>query len=408
MAFLDNKNDNLYPKGDPLEELDRELAELKSALDQLDPDASPAQENPADTAEPPCANQSEPAPTAEEDDVNEDAAPEETEDHMKHADNRSLKPAAIPAGAGRNPGRYAKASGKSRLPLIIVGIILAAALVVGIGVAARKWLPSPEQPNAATTDEYVSDGRTIVVNDSELGVVEVTPPVGTKMNTYSADNLTYDENGIPVYYENGEKISHLGVDLSEFQSSVDFTAMKNAGVEFVMLRVGGRYYGEGGLYQDKNFETFYARAKDAGLKVGAYFLSQAITPEEAKEEADYAIQTLGGKQLDFPIAFDWENIAEDDARTDNVTNEELTKIAEAFCDAVNSAGYKSIVYSNAVQMMIQYDFDTMKDYDFWLADYREFPTMPYKFNMWQYTKEGVIDGFDGTVDLDISFTDFSD
>ena len=162
------------------------------------------------------------------------------------------------------------------------------------------------------------------------------------------------------------------------------------------------------MYTDKAFDNYYQQAKAAGLKVGAYFFSQAASAEDAAEEAKYAIEKLSGKQLDYPIALDWENIADDTARTDNVTGDQLTDIAETFCDNVTASGYKSLVYSNTQQMFVMYDFETMKDYDFWLADYREFPTMYYKFDMWQYTIEGKIDGVEGTVDLNISFTDFTD
>ena len=87
---------------------------------------------------------------------------------------------------------------------------------------------------------------------------------------------------------------------------------------------------------------------------------------------------------------------------------EFLPISYRFCDAVSAGGYKPIVYANANQMFTSYDFETMKDYDFWLADYRDFPSMYYRYDIWQYSKEGSVDGINGTVDLNISFTDFSD
>lgn len=293
---------------------------------------------------------------------------------------------------------------KKRFPLILIAILLSAALVVGIGYFVIRLLT----PKTVDKEgDRISQGEKVTINDSEVGEIELQTVKGAKVNPYTADNLVIDENGIPAYYENGKKITHLGVDLSEYQGNVDFEAMKNAGVEFVMLRIGGRYYGDtGGMYEDKLFDANYEAARAAGLKVGAYFFSQANCAEDAKEEAEYSLNKLGGKKLDYPIAFDWENIAEDEARTDSVTGDELTAIAETFCDTIDAAGYKSIVYSNTQQMFVLYDFETMKDYDFWLADYREFPTMYYKFDMWQYTSTGSIAGVEGTVDMNISFTDF--
>ena len=297
-------------------------------------------------------------------------------------------------------------SGGKRVGIIIVVILLSAALIIGVGYGAMRLL-TPKNTSDATS--ATSAGEVVTINDSVMGDIEIQTVKGAEVNTYTADNLVTDENGIPAYYENGQKISHLGIDLSEFQGDVDFAAMKDAGVEFVMLRIGGRYYGDDGvLYTDKNFDTNYDKAKAAGLKVGAYFFSQAISTEDAKQEANYTLEKLNKRALDYPIGFDWENIQEEAARTDSVTGDQLTAIAEAFCDSVTEAGYKAIVYSNTSQMLIMYDFETMKDYDFWLADYREFPTMYYKFDMWQYSKEGKIAGVEGTVDMNISFTDFTE
>ena len=297
-------------------------------------------------------------------------------------------------------------SGGKRVGIIIAVILLSAALIIGVGYGAMRLL-TPKNTSDATS--ATSAGEVVTINDSVMGDIEIQTVKGAEVNTYTADNLVTDENGIPAYYENGQKISHLGIDLSEFQGDVDFAAMKEAGVEFVMLRIGGRYYGDDGvLYTDKNFDTNYDKAKAAGLKVGAYFFSQAISTEDAKQEANYTLEKLNKRALDYPIGFDWENIQEEAARTDSVTGDQLTAIAEAFCDSVTEAGYKAIVYSNTSQMLIMYDFETMKDYDFWLADYRDFPTMYYKFDMWQYSKEGKIAGVEGTVDMNISFTDFTE
>ena len=388
MAYLDDNNDNLYSRGDPLDELDKELADLKETLGKLESDPPTPKASPKSSAIPPQKAEKPPEtikpPIPETDEKQTET--KETEKTMKHSSDK-------------NNG------GKHRLPLIIVAIVLAAALVIGVGLLAMKLLSKPVNDDG----EPVSAGEKVTINDSVMGNIELQTVKGAAINTYTADTLQYDENGYPSYYEDGKKISHLGVDLSEYQGDVDFAAMKNAGVEFVMLRIGGRYYGDDGLlYTDKAFDNYYQQAKAAGLKVGAYFFSQAASAEDAAEEAKYAIEKLSGKQLDYPIALDWENIADDTARTDNVTGDQLTDIAEPFCDTVTASGYKSLVYSNTQQMFVMYDFETMKDYDFWLADYREFPTMYYKFDMWQYTMEGKIDGVEGTVDLNISFTDFTD
>ncbi|MBQ3265708.1 MAG: glycoside hydrolase family 25 protein [Ruminococcus sp.] len=389
MAYLDDNNDNLYTQGDPLESLDQELAELKASLGELDELSAP--DGPDADGEQP-ENSSAPENTKADDDAADTEKIEEIEEDMKQKPKKTPKRADEP-------------SGKHRIPVILAAIVLSAALVIGVAWGLSRAL----KPKTVTDENAVptSAGEMVTINDSVMGDIELQTVEGAEINTYTAENLITDENGFPAYYEDGKKISHLGVDLSEYQGEVDFGAMKEAGVEFVMLRVGGRYYGDdGGLYEDKAFDTYYAQASEAGLKIGAYFFSQANCAEDAAEEASFTIQKLSGKKLDYPIALDWENIAEETARTDSVTGEQLTAIAETFCDTVTEAGYKSIVYSNTQQMFIMYDFETMKDYDFWLADYREFPTMYYKFDMWQYSMSGSIAGVEGTVDLNLSFTDF--
>ena len=393
MAYLDDNNDNLYTQGDPLEDLDRELAELRATLEELDGASSnaPAPGEAAPPAEKPAPEKAEPEENKPE--QNEPETSEEIGEDMKQK-----------SSGGKNAAK--KPSGKHRVPVIIAAILLSAALVIGAGWGVSCLL---QPKNVNDSGNPVADGEKVTINDSVMGDIELQTVKGAEINTYPAENLVTDENGVPAYYEDGKKISRLGADLSEYQGEVDFAAMKKAGVEFVMLRVGGRYYGDSsGVYEDKLFESYYESAKAAGLKVVAYFFSQANCIEDAKEEAEFTLQKLSGKQLDYPVAFDWENIADDAARTDEVTGDQLTLLAETFCDTITEAGHKAIVYSNTQQMFVMYDFETMKDYDFWLADYRDFPTMYYKFDMWQYTKDGTIDGVEGTVDLNLSFTDFSE
>ena len=395
MAYLDDNNGNRYTQGDPLDELDKELAELKKTLTELDGNVEPERRDIADKP----AEETSPSPSYPPDENSRSTekdvkkAPEKEESMEKQTN----KPRHS-GGKGQNDKK--RLSTTVAVIIIAALVTVAAAAAIGFGIS-RMAKPADEGSTTAT-----SGGEVVTINDSVMGDVELQTVKGAEINTYSAENLV-TENGFPAYYENGKKISHLGVDLSEFQGQVDFEKAKAAGIEFVMLRIGGRYYGDdGGMYDDAAFDNYYEQAKSAGLKVGAYFFSQAASAEDAKEEALYAIKKLNGKKLDYPIAFDWENIEDDKARTDNITGDELTIIAEAFCDTVINAGYRSIVYSNTSQMFVMYDFETMKDYDFWLADYREFPTMYYKYDMWQYATDGKIDGIEGNVDMNLSFTDF--
>ena len=383
MAYLDDHNDNLYQRGDPLEALDKELAELRATLGALDDGENVSEEPEKQPAESP-----EQSPAAEQ-----QPTPREPNFHTPY------EPKPVPSA-----DKPVESGAKSRASLIIVIVLVAAAILLGAGYAVMRLILSGSDGGGTVA---TSSGELVTINDSVMGNIELQTVQGAEINTYDAENLVTDENGYLSYYQDGQKTSALGVDLSEYQGEVDFAAVKAAGVDYVMLRIGGRYYSdEGGLYEDSAFDTYYEQAKAAGLKVGAYFFSQAADADDAVEEARFAIAKLNGRALDYPIAFDWENIEQDEARTDHVTGSVLTAMAEAFCDTVTESGYRAIVYSNTSQMFIMYDFETMKDYDFWLADYRDFPTMYYHFDMWQYSIEGTVDGIEGYVDMNLCFNDF--
>jgi GH25 family lysozyme M1 (1,4-beta-N-acetylmuramidase) len=200
-----------------------------------------------------------------------------------------------------------------------------------------------------------------------------------------------------------------GVDVSLWQGVIDWKQVKAAGVDFVMVRLGGRGYGEeGSLYADDRALEYIQGAQAAGIKAGGYFFSQAITTEEAVEEAAYVKNLLGDIKLEYPVAFDWEIIKDDNARTDKVTSTQATECAVAFCEKVKSFGYIPMIYSASREFYFKYDLSRLKDYELWLVQYADKPDFYYKFSMWQYSESGHIDGIDGSVDLNISFKSTAD
>ncbi len=211
-----------------------------------------------------------------------------------------------------------------------------------------------------------------------------------------------------VYYKDENVRLYTGVDVSVHQGDIDWNAVKNDGVDFAMLRVGARGYGtEGKLYEDAKFEDNYVGAINAGLKVGVYYFSQAISTAEAEEEAEYVIYKLENKVIDYPVAFDWEHISYDTARTDGLDNETITQIALAFCNKIASAGFTPIIYFNRSLGYFSYDLSEIKDYHFWLAEYYDAPSFIYDYKIWQYTEKGTVNGIEGSVDLNLSIIDFS-
>ena len=210
------------------------------------------------------------------------------------------------------------------------------------------------------------------------------------------------------YYENGKQTSYVGVDISKYQDYVDFVKVKKAGIDFVMLRAGARGYGSGQLILDEYFSDNLKRATDAGLDVGVYFYSRAVSQDEAIEEANMVIENLGEYQITYPVAYDMELVENDTARTENLTRAEKTDIAKAFMDTIIASGRKAMIYGNKEWLIKEIDMSKLTAYDVWLSQDADIPDYPYKFAMWQYDFEGSVDGIAGYVKMNISFVNFAE
>lgn len=198
-----------------------------------------------------------------------------------------------------------------------------------------------------------------------------------------------------------------GVDVSSHQGDVDWAAVAGDGIEFAMLRIGSRGYSQGAVRADEKFETNLAGAQENGLQVGCYFFSQAITPEEAEEEADFVLSILDGRTMNLPVVYDWEQIVEDEARTDGLDKETVTACAAAFCAKIQAAGYETGYYCNGVVGYLQYDLSQLTDYAAWYAEYNAaWPSFAYAFDLWQYSQTGQVAGINGNADLDLFFPEF--
>lgn len=205
-----------------------------------------------------------------------------------------------------------------------------------------------------------------------------------------------------IKYENEKYSSKFGIDVSKHQGIIDWKKVKKAGVQFAILRIGYRSYGEEGqLIEDESFKRNIKEAHKQGIEVGVYFFSQAKNKREAIEEAKFTIKLIGKNKLELPVVFDPEHIDGDVARTDKVTGKQFTKNALAYCKAIKKAGFKPMIYSNMMWEAYEFKMDKIKDYPIWYADYEKHPQTPYNFYMWQYSQAGQIDGIEGVTDLDM-------
>ncbi len=211
-------------------------------------------------------------------------------------------------------------------------------------------------------------------------------------------------DGSIMHYNDINYTTAIGIDVSSHQGEIDWQKVAGSGVSFVMIRLGYRGYGEEGkINLDPYFLQNIAGAKAAGLKVGAYFFSQAINTQEAAEEAAFVLENLGGQYLDYPLVYDWETISSSGARTKGLDNTTLTDCAITFCETVAMAGYTPMIYYNLPVGYTHYQLDRLTAYDVWFAQYASTPSMYYNYRIWQYSDSGSIPGISGKVDMDLAF-----
>lgn len=229
---------------------------------------------------------------------------------------------------------------------------------------------------------------------------------------YDWSNLQWDGDRVS-YLQDGKSVSRLGIDVSDHQGTIDWNAVASDGIDFAMIRLGNRGYTEGGLSLDEQFNANLDGAQTAGLDAGVYFFSQALTANEAREEAEFVLEHLDGRSLQMPIVFDHETIAGRSGRADSISSDDLVACALAFCETVEAAGYETMVYGNRKDLSRFSPVDgskasavalaeTLGGRNIWFAEYGELaPTAPFDITIWQYADDGRVAGIDTAVDLNI-------
>ena len=264
--------------------------------------------------------------------------------------------------------------------------------------------PAESEKTEESTQE---ETRTrIVLEDGSEQWVDINPYLAR--HGYDLSGLVY-QKPFMQYYVNGTKKSFSGADISKEQGTVDFKRMKKAGVDYVMLRLGQRGYTTGEISLDDSFIVNYTAARDAGLDIGVYFVSSAISPEEAAEEADFCLETISVNEitLEYPIAISAEKLGDGRSRCDDLEKMPRTNCALAFMNRIEEKGYLSLLKADKATLITKYSLGSMIGYDIWYVGKEDIPDFPYPFVMWQYDDAGELSGVEGGVHLDMSFMDYS-
>ncbi|MBD5491500.1 MAG: hypothetical protein HDR16_05120 [Lachnospiraceae bacterium] len=273
----------------------------------------------------------------------------------------------------------------------------------------EKDKEAERQKEEEERNDPATDGKhTLITNrDGSEEWVLISPYL--KKNTYDFTNME-DKAGLKRYIENGRKTSYVGVDISKHTGKIYFPSLKAAGVDYVMIRLGSRGYSTGQITLDENFKENIEGAIEAQLDVGVYFYSQAISQDEAVQEANFVVQNLEpyrGK-VKYPVAFNMGFVSNDKSRIEGLSREDKTAVTVSFLEGVKAAGYVPMVYGDKEWLLKEVDLTKLQDFDVWLSQEEDIPDYPYLYTMWQYDTDGVLNGIDGGADLNICFVGYSE
>lgn len=192
----------------------------------------------------------------------------------------------------------------------------------------------------------------------------------------------------------------MGIDVSRWNGNIDWNAVKNSGVSYVIIRCGYRGSSQGSLIVDPKFQSNIKGATDAGLKVGVYFFTQAVDRVEAVEEASMVLDMIKNYRISYPVFLDVEASG---GRADSISKETRTEVCKAFCQTIQNGGYTAGIYANKTWLSEKIDTSQLSSYKIWLAQYSSTPTYIGRYDLWQYKSTGRVSGISGDVDLNLSY-----
>ncbi len=253
--------------------------------------------------------------------------------------------------------------------------------------------------SAAAFAGQEGQANTAEVNDSKI--MAVSPNGLTFYSKYTNKNYNIPSN-----------VKAFGVDVSYWQKTIDWQKVKDDGIDFAMIRAAGRHHNTGAITTDPYFAANVKGAQAAGIKVGAYIFSQAITEAEAREEAQYLINLVSAYNIELPIVMDYEFRNNEDGtpgrlRAANLSKRQGTDVCLAFCNEVKSQGYIPMLYANTDMLNHLYPEELKSNMDLWYARYGDTPYIT-GFALWQYANNGSVNGISGNVDCNFSFVDLDE
>jgi len=252
--------------------------------------------------------------------------------------------------------------------------------------------------------------------------IESSAPINIDFNVADQDDMEDPENIEDSKNEDGAKVNFAevetkkglqnGIDVSKWQGKIDWQKVKNAGIDFAIIRIG--YRAENGqLYRDSNADYNIQRAQKVGILVGVYFFSTAINQNEAIEEAQWTVSAIKGYSISYPVVYDCEGYKNSDSRMYSLTADQRTQNALGFLDTIKKSGYEGMFYGSKSDLTDNTAFNISEieaKYKIWVAQYKN-PPYPQSqkpdyngsYDMWQYTNKGIVPGVEGNCDMVVSY-----
>lgn len=258
-------------------------------------------------------------------------------------------------------------------------------------------------PNTITTIQVRQEIEYRVLDNIEYLMLtedDIDPEKEDKAVNGAAEDADGTEH-MELQFDNGS--AKLGIDVSKWNQEIDWEAVKEAGIEFAIIRCGYRGASTGALVIDPRYEENIEGAIEAGIPVGVYFFTQARDEVEAVEEASMVIRLIEDYDVDYPVFLDSES-AGGRGRADGLDSDERTRAHRAFLQTIQAAGYETGIYASRNWLKDRLDMTRLSDYRIWLAEYADVPTYDeYYYHMWQYTSKGTVNGISTNVDLNLCY-----
>lgn len=307
--------------------------------------------------------------------------------------------------------------------LIIAHGVLGTVTLNGVTVDGDTYNFSPYEPTVLHEPEIPEKPAAVPLEPKDIytpGVLSGTflDYSGYKIPIYkdraknTLRNSDFYWDGDRLVYTGREYRTRFGIDVSSYQGDIDWEAVASDGVEFAMIRLGYRGYGPSGTLNEDTLDKCYYQnvtgAMAAGIDTGVYLFAQAITIEEAIEEADYVIDHLKGIEISGPVCYDWE-MHNATYRVYGTPPEMATACAVAFCKRIEEAGYTPMVYAGNYVSYVKYDQGAIAPYLSWYPEYKGesseniAPSLVYQMDYWQYSTKCKIKGISGNVDVNLQF-----